>query len=197
MSNINEKLSVFEKTIMDDAKKEADEILAEFEAKKSKIASKIKLEAQKEANSVLGSEKEKLLRAENEKISEEAAVYKRELLNTRREIENKVFEEVEEKISEFRKSEKYFDFLKKAVADAAESVGEGEKIIYIDKKDAEFKPLLEEIFSYPVVIASAEIKGGARVSNTDKNIVCDNTVSDRLLEEKDAFLELSGLKIEV
>jgi len=62
MSNINEKLNAFEKTIMEDAKKEADEILAEFEAKKNKLVHDMTRTAKKEADETLKAEKEKLER---------------------------------------------------------------------------------------------------------------------------------------
>ena len=197
MSNINEKLNAFEKTIMEDAKKEADEILAEFEAKKNKIAQELTRAAKKDADETLRAEKEKLERKENEQLSEANATGKRELLNVRREITEKVFSEVERKIGDFRKTEKYYEYLKNTVKSGIESIGEGEKIIYIDKNDSAYKEALEKEFGITVKTENEEFLGGARVCNTEKNIVCDNTVADRLLEERDAFLEIADLSVEV
>lgn len=197
MSNINEKLSAFEKTIMEDAKKEADEILAEFEANKNKLVHDMTRTAKKEADETIKAEKEKLEREENEQLSEASAAGKRELLNLRREIVDKVFAEIKKKIADFRKSDKYYEYLKNAVISGIDSVGEGEKIIFIDKNDSAYKEKLESEFKTAVKIENADFLGGARVSNTDRNIVCDNTVFDRLLEERDAFLEIADLSIEV
>ncbi|MDP4118033.1 MAG: V-type ATP synthase subunit E [Bacillota bacterium] len=195
MSNIKEKLESFEKTIMEDAEKQSNEILAEFEAKKKQIASEMENKARREAEEKLKAETEKLERKANEEISGILAVGKRELLVKRQEIMDAVFEKIENKINEYRKTDEYFQYLKGKIHDGIESVGQGDIVVYLDKSDAGLKDAVEKEFSVKVEFDLSDIKGGARVCNITKNVVCDNTIVDRLIEERDKFLEISGLNI--
>lgn len=195
MSSISEKIEMFEKTIMDDATAQCEKILAEYTEKKRRLVAENKRKADREASEKIKLAERRNAEYESEKISEIEAMGKKELLNERMEIINKVFSAVLEKIENFKKTDEYPTFLKKTIMCGIADVGEGADRIYIDGTDLKYKEILEKEFGISVLADGENIIGGAKVANSVKGIMCDNSFRDKIAEEKTKFLEISGLAL--
>ena len=103
------------------------------------------------------------------------------------------------KIVEFIESDKYEEWLLSKIEKALFEVGKGSKTIYISSDDIKLKEKIEQIpdTSRITVEASGEkdFLGGAKVLNTDRKVAVDYSFKEMLSEEKQKFLQSSGLAL--
>ena len=101
------------------------------------------------------------------------------------------------KIVEFIESDKYEEWLLSKIEKALFEVGKGSKTIYISSDDIKLKEKIEQIpdTSRITVEASGEkdFLGGTKVLNTDRKVAVDYSFKEMLSEEKQKFLQSSGL----
>lgn len=136
-------------------------------------------------------------RLTNETLSRIQLDAKRELTLHRGEIMEKVFEDVRQKLNQFRQGPTYYPWLVSTARAALEKLGEGKREIYIGSQDAAHARALETDCGVPVKLAdpSADIQGGIRAVNHTTNTVYSDTFSQRLENQKNEFLKLSGLTL--
>ena len=100
---------------------------------------------------------------------------------------------------EFAECDKYEAWLLDKIEKALFEVGKGAKTIYISSDDLKLKEKIEQIpdMARLTVEASPErdFIGGAKVFNTDRKVAVDYSFKEMLSEQKQAFLQSSGLTI--
>lgn len=166
--------------------KEVDEIIAEAQNAKNELISIANDEALQLAYDRI-KENVKLLSAKYFKLVAKAELdSKKEVLIHREELIKKLFKNVEDQISEFRKSSAYVDFLKKQLK---ESNIENGAIILINPDDMKYKDnLTKELPSDCLIKEDLSIKyGGVSILYPSKNIVIDKTIDNSLKEERAEF----------
>ena len=194
-SQINKKIESFRETVLKDAEKKKSELMAEMDQVRRETYANAENEALNHAYNVIQKEKNGIIKERHEKVSKIMADSKKALLKKREEILQKVYGELYIRIDEYRRTEEYKNFLLESMRDGIKSVGNGDIAVIIDEKDKEYIPMLQESSAYPVSADSAEIIGGSRVINRTKNIICDNSLAEKLAEVKAGFLEETGLFI--
>ena len=195
MSSLEDKLEVFRGTVFQDAEKQRDEILKRAAERKTELLAERENEFLTEAYRQIQKEISRLERNQNEAVSKALSKCKRDLLMERKKVVSEIFYQVEQKIYAYKKTEAYPTYLQNAVADGIKKVGEGEILVFLDKSDRDFLPVIEQKFQVKAELDEIKIIGGAKIHNKTKNIVCDNTIIDRLEEEKVHFLEEAGLSV--
>lgn len=158
------------------------------------------LEKEREETKRLSEENYRKLLADAEKknnseltkaVLEMKTEMKKNVLKLREEIKRETFSKVLEKIKEFKSSDEYFDCLVKKTEECLKSLGDGEKIIEIDKTDENFKEKLQRKFDIPTRISEDDILGGVVVKKG--GMLCDNSFAEALLNAEEEFLKNSGL----
>lgn len=189
------KLSSFKSLIMRDIEEKKELYNKELEEYKESLESAAKDEALQRAYGIIQREKNAIIKERHEKESKFAAEKKKELLKYRDEILNKIYSQLDKRLEEYRKTSEYEKFMIKTVTDGINALGGGDVIAYIDKADEFMIEKLESETGAKIEITENKIIGGARVKSMTKNMICDNSLAEKLEENKTEFFEHSGLFI--
>lgn len=189
------KLSSFKSLIMRDIEEKKELYDKELKEYQTMLESSAKDEALQRAYGVIQREKNAVIKECREKESRFAAEKKKELLKYRDEILNKIYSRLSERLEEYRKTAEYEQFMIKTVVDGKNALGGGKVVAYIDKSDAFMAEKLEAATGVKTEVSDTDIIGAARVKSMTKNMICDNSLAEKLEENKTEFFEKSGLFI--
>lgn len=196
MEDFSEKLNKFASIVLQDANEERDKLIEETEDKYQTIIAEKESEYLEEAYKLIQKCKTEAKKASGEELMQIEMDSRKKLLLKREEIINNVMTEVRERLSEFKHSPEYGDWLVRKAKAALFEAGEGNKTIYISGDDMKYKPSLESIGEAAVEgTADHGLMGGIRVYNHDKNISVDYSLKELFAAEKLLFLQNSGLSI--
>lgn len=188
------KLSSFKSLIMRDIEEKKELYNKELEEYRIMLESSARDEALQRAYGIIQREKNAIIKECHEKESKFAAEKKKELLKYRDEILNKIYSQIDKRLEEYRKTPEYEQFMIKNVIDGKKALG-CEAVAYIDKADEFMLEKLENETGVKIEVTEAKLIGGARVKGITKNMICDNSLAEKLEENKTEFFEKSGLFI--
>lgn len=198
-NNLTEKLNTFTSLVLKDAEQKREKLLENvqkeyserIDAKENELLQGTYENIQQNIQSAQKSANERVLHAELDS--------KKKLIMRREEIIDDVMKLSRAKIVEFIESDKYEEWLLSKIEKALFEVGKGSKTIYISSDDIKLKEKIEQIpdTSRITVEASGEkdFLGGAKVLNTDRKVAVDYSFKEMLSEEKQKFLQSSGLAL--
>lgn len=198
-NNLTEKLNTFTSLVLKDAEQKREKLLENvqkeyserIDAKENELLQGVYENIQQNIQSAQKSANERVLHAELDS--------KKKLIMRREEIIDDVMKLSRAKIVEFIESDKYEEWLLSKIEKALFEVGKGSKTIYISSDDIKLKEKIEQIpdTSRITVEASGEkdFLGGAKVLNTDRKVAVDYSFKEMLSEEKQKFLQSSGLAL--
>ena len=198
-NNLTEKLNTFTSLVLKDAEQKREKLLENvqkeyserIDAKENELLQGAYENTQQNIQSAQKSANERVLHAELDS--------KKKLIMRREEIIDDVMKLSRAKIVEFIESDKYEEWLLSKIEKALFEVGKGSKTIYISSDDIKLKEKIEQIpdTSRITVEASGEkdFLGGTKVLNTDRKVAVDYSFKEMLSEEKQKFLQSSGLAL--
>lgn len=198
-NNLTEKLNTFTSLVLKDAEQKREKLLENvqkeyserIDAKENELLQGSYENIQQNIQSAQKSANERVLHAELDS--------KKKLIMRREEIIDDVMKLSRAKIVEFIESDKYEEWLLSKIEKALFEVGKGSKTIYISSDDIKLKEKIEQIpdTSRITVEASGEkdFLGGAKILNTDRKVAVDYSFKEMLSEEKQKFLQSSGLAL--
>ena len=198
-NNLTEKLNTFTSLVLKDAEQKREKLLENvqkeyserIDAKENELLQGAYENIQQNIQSAQKSAHERVLHAELDS--------KKKLIMRREEIIDDVMKLSRAKIVEFIESDKYEEWLLSKIEKALFEVGKGSKTIYISSDDIKLKEKIEQIpdTSRITVEASGEkdFLGGAKILNTDRKVAVDYSFKEMLSEEKQKFLQSSGLAL--
>ena len=198
-NNLTEKLNTFTSLVLKDAEQKREKLLENvqkeyserIDAKENELLQGAYENIQQNIQSAQISANERVLHAELDS--------KKKLIMRREEIIDDVMKLSRAKIVEFIESDKYEEWLLSKIEKALFEVGKGSKSIYISSDDIKLKEKIEQIpdTSRITVEASGEkdFLGGAKILNTDRKVAVDYSFKEMLSEEKQKFLQSSGLAL--
>ena len=108
----------------------------------------------------------------------------KEILRYRNSLVDKLFSEVEDKLSKFRKTDEYKDFLEKSLKNERKS---DNMIVYLMSDDMKYKDTLSKIADVEFKVDTSIKHGGLSVCYPDELIIIDKTFDTLLSDEKRNF----------
>lgn len=120
---------------------------------------------------------------------------KRELGKTQKELKAKIFQEVEDKLLAFMKTEEYKRHLVSYIEKAAKFASGEEMTLYINGTDADKKDWLEEHTGMTLTVSKEDFVGGVRAVIHDRNILIDYAYKGALEREYQNFTFKGGTGI--
>lgn len=120
---------------------------------------------------------------------------KRELGKTQKELKAKIFQEVEDKLLVFMKTEDYKRHLVSYIEKAAKFASGEEMTLYINGTDADKKDWLEEHTGMTLTVSKEDFVGGVRAVIHDRNILIDYAYKGALEREYQNFTFKGGTGI--
>ena len=190
---IEKKLKIFEEAVMSEAKEKRSAIDEKYAQKKAEAIQKKENEVLEEAYNNIQKQKATLSRVKNETIAKALADSKRELILEREKIIASVFAGLYQRIDAYRSSEEYKTYLLHLVQKGIEEIGEGEVVVFLDEKDKDLLEYIQLQTKVKVEVDSMAIVGGCRILNNTKHIIIDHSLAEKISEEKEKFLQESGL----
>lgn len=196
MLTAEEKLQHFSQLVFSRAQDQCGEIIEQARAEAKKTLEAYENECLERAYKQIQKQMTTIQKQANESVSKLQIESKKELLIRREAMMNEVFDGVLQKIGEFHTSDAYAAFLEQAIQSACGLLGEGKKIAYVDASDAKHLPSLQKKFpelDFCVLDGDDSIIGGVRVLHQETRQIADNTIAARIEEQKQSFLNTSGL----
>ncbi len=189
IGKIEEKAERDAESVLEDAKKESEEIIAEAEKKAEQEKEKIQEKGMKEAKK----QKQRIL-------SNARRDARQKKLEVREEFIDEVFEKTEKRLEDLREDDEYEGILKDLIIDGGITVGGGnidvlilegdeKKISSEDKEEIE-KEISDETGKDTELNLKTELKdakGGTIVKRSDGSVSCNNTFSKRLSRKRNSI----------
>lgn len=197
MANLEQKLTQFHKIVLSTAEEKKKKIIDDAKRQADEMIQKNENEALESAYNLIQSEILKINREKNKAILSEQVKSKKELLLLREKMIGEIFYDVSQKIAEFTKTQEYldylFDLIGKGMAIFNQKTG---LVISINQSDVKRIEELKQKFSgNEVLIADEDIIGGVVMRNKDMGTIIDYSIKQALENEKENFLAMSGLSI--
>lgn len=199
MSTIDEKLEKFQSIVMNDAISQKDKKLLELDKKKIQYLEEKELIFLQEAYNLIQAEKRKANKLSSDAISKSIMESKRALFSQRDRIVAEVFDRIYQSIINFVNSSAYNEYLLTTIASCVEMAGEGKKVVLLNGNDMRFVDNIKGKFAglnLEIKAHEKNIIGGCLVLNLDRNISIDESLIERFNEQKQLFVEYSGLTLE-
>lgn len=198
-NNLTEKLNTFTSLVLKDAEQKREKLLENVQKEYSERIDAKENELLQGAYENIQQNIQSAQKIANERVLHAELDSKKKLIMRREEIIDDVMKLSRAKIVEFIESDKYEEWLLSKIEKALFEVGKGSKTIYISSDDIKLKEKIEQIpdTSRITVEASGEkdFLGGAKVLNTDRKVAVDYSFKEMLSEEKQKFLQSSGLAL--
>lgn len=197
MIDANSRTNTFLSSIKKYALEQSNQLHNEAEEFKEKELQRIKNNALEEASAMYARETVAIRAKIASEMAHKYDESKVALFEKRTELTNNVYNAAASKLTEFAKSEKYAEYMRKSAQEVSSVVNANDVIVYIKKDDSEYSDMLNEIFSGKCrVEVDDEIKiGGIKVHCPALKIIADETLEGKLMQTKDWFMENSGLII--
>lgn len=184
---IEEKMEHFRRMSLQSANSQSAESLSSY-----KNSLDDDLETHKETAAQLAEESKKALlnqvRANSKKELTSAQMkIKKQVTNKQATLKSLIFDEVRNKISEYRKTPEYLVFLENQIKSIINEYADKDITIYIDPDDSDLLDELKSITGGNIEIYSKQFYGGTRTIVPEMNILIDNSFKTRIADEQESF----------
>lgn len=197
MSAFENNAEAFADAIRKMAKEKCKSINDETEFIKNQRTEAFEKDAQARCKSNIKYETARIRSDKNKSVSLAKEEAKKELSSLRNELTQKVFSAAKEQIKSFTDSDKYLEYLVKSVEEIYKDASES-TVYYLSEKDLKHaddikKALKNDSLTFE---KSREIVlGGVKAHDKESGCLYDNSLDVKFDEQKEWFIENSGLKI--
>lgn len=195
-SNVD-KLSKFNSAINHYAEAQRAKILEDIEAFKEKelkeTEATAKLESERLIIKEVAAERSNIVR----EMSHKELDARRELLEKRQKIADKVFDRAKKVLVDFTTMPEYTVLLERFAKEFSKSFAKPGTVIYIKPGDEKYQPKIEAAFGITCTFKADEkiTIGGIRAENTSLHLAADSTLDAILESQRGWFEENSGMAV--
>lgn len=182
---LEEKLENISQAAIEDATKQGDALIQEYQQDIDKAIKIHEEEIEKRNIAEYEYQYAKLEREKNKAISQAMLESKMTITKKTEELSEKLFDLVKSKLAAYKKTPEYESYLLKLIQSAVDFSNGNEIAIYIDSSDASLKEALEKKSGKTITISTEEFFGGIRAIITEKNILIDESFATKISEEKE------------
>lgn len=182
-----EKLQHFLEFCMEDARSRSAKMLDEYTAALEQAFTEHQQNAIRRAEQQVELEKKQIERETNKKLSLEQINIRREFGKKQDELKEKLFQELLDRLTEYRKTPEYKALLNNQARKALELADKDFITIYIDPQDEEKLKDLSIPQSAELLVSEYSFMGGIRAVIPARHILIDNSFQTKLSEAKRDF----------
>lgn len=188
MLSQDEQIALFVDAINQNALKMRREIEKDTKKLFSEQVQKLEESAKVEMENKLAYAENEIMTEVNRKAAADKALYRSELCSRREELTNGVFEKARAILEDFSKSEDYPDFLIKSIEKIKTYLSEF--VLFVKAGDTEtVKAAAEKAGVSCQIKEDSNIKvGGVRAESLSEGKIIDDTLDERLFEQREWFL---------
>jgi V/A-type H+-transporting ATPase subunit E len=190
-------LNKFIDAVLKDANEQRERLLKEIEEEKQRELEKAENDILKNIYAHIQAEIAEIKHQSGRDLSKKALEIRKELLQKRDELSEKIFAMITERLTAFIQTEDYKNYLSSCIQKSISLVGNCKVIFYTCAKDTELvKALYKDLNCNAEIEIDEEIKlGGFILICNEKGIRMNETLDERFNEQKGHFNEISGLVI--
>lgn len=198
MLNQDEQIALFVDAIDKNALKMRREIEKETKHLYAEEAQQLEQAAQMQMEEKLCYAENQLMTEFNRKAAADKSALRHELYKKRETLTARVFEKAEKKLCSFAASSEYAAFLERSIKSITSYLG-SDFTLYVKPGDcASVKKALSEVGVCCEVIENKKIRiGGVIAECLSKGKVIDDTLDERLSEQREWFLSYAGSELNV
>ena len=189
---IDEKISHLQAAAMEEARAEGNAIIKQHEDALLDVFEQHRSEMERQSETRVKTERVGAQQQLNMAMSKAQLELKRELSKTQKELKTKLFEEVDEVVREYMKSEEYQSLLIAYIEKAARFANGAPMTIYINPTDADKKEYLEEHTGMALTVSKEDFIGGIRTVVHERNILIDHAFKGAIEREYQKFVFKGG-----
>lgn len=197
-NNLKEKLEKLSATVLRDAHSAREEIMEQTQREYDERLDKKETELLETAYSAIQKNIRSIKKDANERVLHAELDARKQLILKREEIIESVINEAKAGLVKFTESAEYENWLFEKTQTAAAETGKGRRTVYLSRSDMRFRERIEKA-AEDITVCELEdrgLTGGVRVVNEDRKVICDYTLKSLLAEQKQKFLNESGLTLE-
>lgn len=198
MTTIEDKIKLFSKIVYDKIQKEEQGEIDKFIKEKESVIKDEKVKIQNEEEKVIKEIEKKAELKANEIIAKEKLIKQQALINLKESIIENIMAEIKDKLSDYTKTQQYFDYLKKEIEKVMDTLQPGEYSLFLTERDGDkYKDSLNEViskhngFNVSIKISSVNLIGGFIIENGSGKVRIDNSLLEKLEENKESV----GVKV--
>ena len=151
-----------------------------------------KAEALRQSETRIKAETTNAKLALNQALAKSQLEIKRKQGKIQQELKDKIFEEAQDLIHAFMKTEAYDDFLIRCIRSAVRFAGTDPVTVYINLSDEKKKTELEDATQVHLTVSTEDFIGGVRSVIRSRNILIDNSFQTQLKDQYDKFIFEGG-----
>lgn len=184
-----------ERTVIEDAKKQAEKIITEAKLAEKNAISKAEDNAKHEADQFEQASCAAIRSKYSNLLTEHISSCRTRLIKERGRIQDSVFEKLKQKLSGFTKSQEYVGFAQNSLLNLKNKGLSDNLEILVSSVPADKAAALSCFPGAQVTVSDKITIGGFIVHDIDNNIMYDITLDSSFDLKKSDFPEISGLKI--
>lgn len=185
---MQEKLQHFYEVSVESAREEAKAELEAYQAELEKDFSDYQVSRQKMLETDRRLEQENVKRQMNKEISREQLEIRRRMSQQMDEKKRLLFDEVKEKLQNFRKQPEYREYLYQKFRRALDFAGHDEIQLLLSSGDADCQEELVHRLSHPITVLNHDFGGGACAVIISRNLQIDDSFITLLETERQEFV---------
>lgn len=194
MSASDARSNAFFKAVNDASREEQSALLAETENYKVQAIRDAAVAAQQKYEEYIAAATADFAAQDGIEAEKKAEELKRNALNVRTEITEKVFNAVIGMLHDFTSSDRYASFLKNSAAQMVKICGDAPVTVFMREADASFADTIKSVSPTVSVKTDNAIEiGGLYGVCEEKRLKLNDLLETRLAEQRDWFYENSGL----
>lgn len=194
MAAADARSNAFFKAFSDASREEQSALFAEIEKYKEQEFRNAEESAQHKYEEYIASATEDFAAEDGIEAEKRAAELKRNVLNLRTAITEKVFFAAEEKLLAFVQTAAYGELLKSSVGEMVKRCGGAPLTVFIKDRDLSFEAAIKAVFPAVTVKTDNAIRiGGVYGLCEEKRVTFNDLLETRLAAQRDWFYENSGL----
>lgn len=198
MPDINAKLDIFKRIVLDDAARERDKLLEQVSKARQERISAAEAEIRRETESKVQTQASAISSESGREISRRLLADKRIIATRREEMAHEVFAAVREKIVAFTQTDAYLEHLKQLYVKAFSALGNPyDGVIWLREEDLRYsRELAAALPGRHVTFQAGSFKlGGLIVDCHSKLLRADQSYDTALGDLDGHFAELFGLSL--
>ncbi|HKL79612.1 MAG TPA: V-type ATP synthase subunit E [Mobilitalea sp.] len=185
---LNEKLDIFYTSVIDSATAQNIEIVNEYNNTLKNIKDERRQAALIKAKNTYRIAIDNIKREKNRKLSHDTLDIKRRVLERTSELTDKIFLDVEKKLTEFMQTPAYQEYLISKIKEANEFARNDVVTIYINPSDSGLLQELEKATGITLTVSNRDFFGGIRAVIPARSILIDYSFITKLAEAKSTFM---------
>ncbi len=184
-----------ERTVIEDAKKKAEKIISEAKLAEKTAISEIQDKARRESDQFEQTGCAAIRAKYSNILTEHISNCRTQLIKKRNQIQNAVFEKLEQKLRDFTASDDYADFAKSSLLRLKNKQLSDSIKILVSAVAADEIAARSCFPNAEITVSNSIVLGGFIVQDMENNIMYDVTLDSSFDLKKSDFPEISGLKI--